>query len=447
MQSGMPIDRKPLPATNKPGQLRRAAARSTPPRERCPTCAARRRSASGERASAAPRDAEDRRAGRGAARDQRAVVEIDRAGIVRAADEGAQQRRVRRARVVPLRRHPRARGDAALCRRATTNPLPCQRMADVARPAERDAGGRDVGHRRTERGQPRRRAARAELRGGVAGAALMTARASTRAARRGTVHPAARARPWSASCACARRRRQARSIASTSSAMPPRSARKRPSSGRRGRTSRSRARSRCRAALGLDEPGNSERIESARRRPRGCRRAAAGRSADGLPRRTAGGRTPRPIRRPTAPGSAARAPPARAGREQVVSPASASARSAECRAPKARAGDAAAVARARRPCAASASPSASPRPSSSQSCHRRPASARGSSRPGVDGEPVDALGEDQSAEARRRLEHERRRRARELVRGGEAGDAAADDRDQAWGWLAAPASAFLALSR
>ncbi len=52
--------------------------------------------------------------------------------------------------------------------------------------------------------------------------------------------------------------------------------------------------------------------------------------------------------------------------------------------------------------------------------------------PGVDREPVAALGVNQSAEARRGLEQkELDAAARELERGGQAGDAAADDDDHA----------------
>ena len=129
------MDSKPLPATNSPGRV------ADPPGQRSDAAGVadevlragvpgaedarqhRRRGNAEERSEVADRHV-----------DQRPVVEIDRAGIVGAADKGAQQHVIRRGAIVPLRRDPGARRDADVVVPARHDESAAgQRMRDVAR--------------------------------------------------------------------------------------------------------------------------------------------------------------------------------------------------------------------------------------------------------------------------------------------------------------------------
>ena len=127
-QSGMPIDSKPLPATNSPGRVaqprgQRRHARRVADQVLRAGVPAQRKTRASIGAAEMPRSGARSRT---ADVDQLAVVEIAARGIVHAAGEGAQQHVIRPGRdgshFDDTQVHAVMR--TLLCRRATTKPLP-----------------------------------------------------------------------------------------------------------------------------------------------------------------------------------------------------------------------------------------------------------------------------------------------------------------------------------
>ena len=112
-QSGIPTDRNPLPPTNSPRcDDRRCSIALT--RSSCPTwcCAPARRHRADARQGGVSLDAENGCQFLRRYLDHLVVCQIDGSGIVRAAEERAEERRPGRRAILPFRRDPRARGDA-----------------------------------------------------------------------------------------------------------------------------------------------------------------------------------------------------------------------------------------------------------------------------------------------------------------------------------------------
>ena len=264
-QSGMPMDSKPLPATNSPGrvEIRRASAAVRPAwPTRC--CAPALLAAEDARQHRRRGDAEDRSEVADRHVDRRPVVEIDRAGIVGAAGKGAQQHVIRRGAMVPLRRDPGARRDADVV-------VPARHDESAARQRmrrRRDASSRAPrwpSRRRAPRSQSRAASTsrgRSSAAAACAGAARMTAdgvdpigAGGNRPSRSAALDPGDRG------SSCARRRREA-SSRSRRRDPPSRRAARGTCPSRRVALHRGCARCRRAAAPPRTSRGNTERIDS-----------------------------------------------------------------------------------------------------------------------------------------------------------------------------------------
>ena len=290
-----------------------------------------------------------------------------------------------------------------------------------ARPRQRDARGRDVGHFAAQRGGPFNRLRRP--RGGRCRRRERRARVEAAAAEDAPLLPVARepvrrvGRESRASGSFAVR------MAETSSPYPGRQAIERGLRFPPGRCARRNNRST--PPLGAPLPPNLRNSGGATASRRGCRRAAA-RPRGRRSRARTGAGTTRPV--VGGGGGAARAARARA----AAAPATRRfpARSTAGQARKGRAARAGGRPSARRPSAAASSKiRRGPRPSSSHS--RTPAGFWPEEVDQADGEPVGVLGADQPADAGRCLEQAKRNTpGRELEGGREARDAASDNDDQ-----------------
>ena len=345
MQSGIPTDRKPLPATKSPP---RAASRASiaAARSICPTrCCAPARRQRAMRDSAVTRRSRARETGpRRTVRISSSSVQIHRAGIVRAAEERAQQHRCRPARgpahfddthvhAVMRRRVVPARDDEAAA---------AERMRDgVARPRERDA--RASTHRAPRhRARPLPRRSRASS---VAGDIRRAGAGSPRRPRRGRPRAAPPTLAVGSAlltipcdlCVVAdrsvgKRRSSARHELTHAAA---RATETDPPAGgwlrRVGRNARSTL---PRVPRHRRTAGTATASTASRCPRRGCRQAAAPRSGRRSRARSAGGKTIQPIRRRhDARGTAARAPAARAPAGDSRSYARSPPASSGCRAP------------------------------------------------------------------------------------------------------------------